>query len=315
MARDRRERNARGRGPRVVFSALLLVGALIGLSYGSTAWDRARENQSDFWTEITHAFAQVEVPLLSSALEAAKPTGAVVDIQSAGTAEPEPTAQPVQPTQSPQPVATPATPRAVLAAEPAQTPPILVNAQNHVPDGYKPDDLVLMRSYCPSDIVTIKGSEIEGQRVAVDALLAMLTQAKADGLSDWQISAGYRSVQYQQSVFDDKVYSFRKENNMSREQAVAAAKRYVAEPGASEHHTGLAFDVTVPGESFRLTPQCQWLADHCWGYGFVIRYTEEKEAVTGIAAEPWHVRYVGLPHSQIMRENNWCLEEYIQANP
>lgn len=314
MARDR-ERNARGHGLRVVLSALLLVGVLIGLSYGSTAWERARDNQSDFWTEITRAFAQVEVPLISSNLDAAKPTSTVGSIQSVGNAEPEPTAPPLQPTQSPQPAATPAAPKAVLAAEPTQTLPMLVNAQNHVPDDYKPDDLVLMRSYCPSDIVTIKGSEIEGQREAVDALLAMLTQAKADGLSDWQVSAGYRSVQYQQSVFDDRVYTFRKENDMSREQAVAAAKRYVAEPGASEHHTGLAFDITVPGESFRLTPQCQWLTDHCWDYGFIIRYTEEKEAITGIAAEPWHIRYVGLPHAQIMRDNNWCLEEYIQANP
>lgn len=308
MARARMEREKRGRGPRVVFSALLLVGILIGLSYGATAWEQAREKGSSLWAELSLAFAQVEVPLLSVSPDAGQPASTAVPLRILGPTEPEPTAQPA---------ATPAPPRAVLAAvvEPTQSLPLLVNAQNPVPEGYEPDDLVLMRTYCPSDIVTIKGSEIQGQREAVDALLAMLTQARADGLTDWQVSAGYRSVQYQRSVFDDRVYTFRKENNMSREQAIAAAKRYVAEPGASEHHTGLAFDITVPGESFRLTPQSQWLSEHCWDYGFVIRYTEAKEAITGIAAEPWHIRYVGLPHSQIMREHDWCLEEYIQNNP
>ena len=294
----------------MVLSALLLVGTLIGVSYGATAWERARENRSSLWAELTQAFVQVESSLRSVNPDAAQPAGTVAAVQPPATQEP--TAQPTQPVQ---PTATPSLPRAALAAAPEPAKPLLVNAQNLLPEDYQPGDLVLMRSYCPTDIVTIKGSEIQGQREAVDALLVMLTQARADGLSDWQVSAGYRSVQYQKSVFDDRVYTFRKENNMSREQAVAAAKRYVAEPGASEHHTGLAFDITVPGESFRLTPQSVWLAEHCWEYGFIIRYTEEKEAITGIAAEPWHIRYVGLPHSQIMQENDWCLEEYIQANP
>ena len=311
MARERTNRRSGRGGPRTVLSALLLVAVLIGLSYGNTAWERAREKGSSLWTELRLAFALVEVPLAPADSDAGQPSQTAVALQPPAPAVPEPTARP---TTAPE---ADATPRAMLAAmvEPTQALPLLVNAQSRVPDGYQPDDLVLMRSYCPAEIVTIKGSEIQGQREAVDALLAMLTQARAEGVGNWQISAGYRSVQYQQSVFDDRVYAFRKENNMSREQAVAAAKRYVAEPGASEHHTGLAFDVTVPGESFRLTPQSQWLSEHCWEFGFIIRYTEEKEAITGIAAEPWHIRYVGLPHSQIMQENDWCLEEYIQANP
>lgn len=195
------------------------------------------------------------------------------------------------------------------APEPVQM-PLLVNGDNPLPERYSPTDLVLMRAYCDESVVYIKGSEIEGDRTAVDALMAMFRAAIADGLGDWQISAGYRSVSYQQTVWDNQVYKYR-QDGLSREKAETATAKYVAKPGCSEHHTGLAFDVTVPGESFPLTKQSKWLAENCWDYGFIIRYTEEKVDLTGINAEPWHVRYVGQPHAQIMRDNNWCLEEYI----
>lgn len=190
--------------------------------------------------------------------------------------------------------------------------PLLVNAKTPLPEGYTPQELVMMRAYCDSAVVTIKGSEIEGERVAVDALMTMLRDAIAQGVSNWQISAGYRSVAYQQKLWDNKVYEYRQQG-LSGAQAQQATAKYVAKPGSSEHHTGLAFDVTVPGESFPLTKQSKWLAEHCHEYGFVIRYTEEKADITGFQAEPWHIRYVGQPHARIMRENNWCLEEYVAA--
>lgn len=89
--------------------------------------------------------------------------------------------------------------------------PLLVNRDSPLPDDYQPQQLVNMRDYCDSSIVSIKGSEIEGEQIAVDALLAMLTQAQSEGLTSWQISAGYRSVAYQQKLFDDKVYSYRQQ--------------------------------------------------------------------------------------------------------
>ncbi|MCL1964052.1 MAG: M15 family metallopeptidase [Firmicutes bacterium] len=190
--------------------------------------------------------------------------------------------------------------------------PPLVNGQNPVAEGFVPSDLVRMRDYCDKNVVTIKGSEIEGNRTAVDALMRMLSAAIAEGVTNWQISAGYRSVAYQQQLWDNRVYEYRQQG-MSAANAQAAAAQYVAKAGYSEHHTGLAFDVTVPGESFPLTKQCKWLMEHCWDYGFVIRFTEEKQAITGIAAEPWHIRYVGQPHARLMRENNWCLEEYLAS--
>ena len=189
--------------------------------------------------------------------------------------------------------------------------PLLVNADNHLPDGYQTSELVLMRSYCDDDVVTIKGSEIEGERVAADALLTMLRAAHADGLRVWQVSAGYRSVAYQQQLFDEQVYAYR-QDGMTKSQATAKTRQTVADPGASEHHTGLAFDITVPSQQFSNTKQSVWLAQHCWEYGFIIRYPIDKTNITGIAYEPWHIRYVGVEHSIPMRDEGLCLEEYIQ---
>lgn len=190
--------------------------------------------------------------------------------------------------------------------------PILVNDDNYIPDGYQTAYLVNMRDYCDADIVTIKGSEILGEKLAVDALLVMLQAARDEGLKNWQINAGHRSVAYQKELFDERVYAYRQEG-YSGTQARAKVRQTVADPGASEHHTGLAFDVAVTGESsFAATQQSVWLAEHCWEYGFIIRYPQGKTEITGISYEPWHIRYVGTAHSLIMRDENLCLEEYIE---
>ena len=189
--------------------------------------------------------------------------------------------------------------------------PLLVNRDSPLPDDYQPQQLVNMRDYCDSSIVSIKGSEIEGEQIAVDALLAMLAQAQSEGLTSWQISAGYRSVAYQQKLFDDKVYSYRQQG-MTGAQARSAARKLVADPGCSEHHTGLAFDITVPGTSFGGTKQAKWLEEHCWEWGFILRYPADKTAITGITNEPWHFRYVGVDASMEMRETGECLEEYVE---
>ena len=189
--------------------------------------------------------------------------------------------------------------------------PLLVNRDSPLPDDYQPQQLVNMRDYCDSSIVSIKGSEIEGEQIAVDALLAMLMQAQSEGLTSWQISAGYRSVAYQQKLFDDKVYSYRQQG-MTGAQARSAARKLVAEPGCSEHHTGLAFDITVPGTSFGGTKQAKWLEEHCWEWGFILRYPADKTAITGITNEPWHFRYVGTDAAMEMRETGECLEEYVE---
>ena len=60
------------------------------------------------------------------------------------------------------------------------------------------------------------------------------------------------------------------------------------------------------------TKQQKWLHEHCYEYGFVVRFTEEKQKITGFLAESWHFRYVGVQAAQVMEYNNWCLEEYVE---
>ncbi|MDD6050626.1 MAG: peptidoglycan-binding protein [Clostridiales bacterium] len=189
--------------------------------------------------------------------------------------------------------------------------PILVNGDNYIPDQYQTVCLITLKQYCDSSVVTIKGSDIQGEKMAVDALMDMLRAAQAEGLGKWQVNAGYRSVQYQKELFDNKVYALRQEG-YSGSQARAKVRQTVADPGASEHHTGLAFDLAVTGApSFATTKQSAWLSQHCWEYGFIIRYPADKTSITKFSYEPWHIRYVGTAHSLIMRDENLCLEEYI----
>ena len=189
--------------------------------------------------------------------------------------------------------------------------PILVNDDNHIPEDYEFKYLVNMKDYCDSSIVKIKGSDIQAEKYAVDALMVLLQAAIDDGHTGWQVNAGYRSIQYQQELFDEKVYAYRQEG-LTGTQARAKTRQTVADPGSSEHHTGLAFDVAITGESaFGATKQSVWLRENCWEYGFIIRYQADKTSITGISYEPWHIRYVGTEHSVIMRNENLCLEEYI----
>ncbi len=190
--------------------------------------------------------------------------------------------------------------------------PLLVNKKNPLPEGYQPLQLVTMNMYCDLSVVTIKHGDTQAEREAVDALLVMLQAAQLDGVTDWQVSAAYRTLEYQQRLMDDKVADLMKTNGLSREKAQKAARNTVADPGCSEHHLGTCFDITVPGTSqFKGTKQHKWLLEHCWEYGFILRYPEDKQSVTGITPEAWHYRWVGLPHSTIMRDENLCLEEYV----
>ena len=195
--------------------------------------------------------------------------------------------------------------------------PMLVNKDNPVPSGefFVPADMVQLNKELSSKLVTIKYKKTRGVKAAVEALKAMLEAAKADGIGKWQISAGYRSWDDQVNMLNSKVRSYQKSHkDWSSSKARRAALRTVAEPGCSEHHLGLAFDINKKGSSsFAGTKQSNWLNEHCWEYGFIIRYQKEKEKITGFEAEPWHIRYVGVEHALYMRDHDLCLEEYIQG--
>lgn len=141
------------------------------------------------------------------------------------------------------------------------------------------------------------------QSLCNSAFNKMKTAAKKDGISIW-ISSGFRSYKTQKSLYD--AYCQR--------DGVAAADRYSARPGYSEHQSGFAIDVnsasTVAYES-TYKAVGEWLEEHCWEYGFIIRYPENKEGITGYKYEPWHIRYVGSELSMLLKESGQTLEEYF----
>lgn len=132
------------------------------------------------------------------------------------------------------------------------------------------------------------------------ALAEMIKEAKKDGIILTQIS-GFRSYSTQQTLY----------NNYVTRDGKAAADRYSARPGHSEHQTGLAFDLNSLEQSFGETKEGKWLAENCWKYGFIIRYPHDKEEVTGYMYEPWHVRYLGKDVAKDVYDSGLCLEEYL----
>ena len=188
---------------------------------------------------------------------------------------------------------------------------MLINRTHAISQDAVPQDLVTLKDIVPKDLLILKDPEVRASRPAIEALVDMIQGAKAAGLDIWQVSEGYRSFARQQELFDAQVQTYMQDDELSEQNARKAAEKTVAAPGTSEHHSGLAFDLTVPGYFFGDTPQAKWLESHCWEYGFILRYTAKKEDITGYLPEPWHVRYVGTAHSLFMRDHDLALEEYL----
>ena len=107
------------------------------------------------------------------------------------------------------------------------------------------------------------------------------------------------------------MYSNRLKKNNGKDDGV------VAYPGSSDHQTGLGIDIINKAgigkkftTAFAETKEGKWVAENCWNYGFVIRYQKNKEDITQIMFEPWHLRYVGVQVAQYMHENDLSLEEF-----
>ena len=132
------------------------------------------------------------------------------------------------------------------------------------------------------------------------ALQEMFAAAKEDGLELF-VKSGFRSYSTQKSLY----------NGYVKRDGAAAADRYSARPGHSEHQTGLAFDINKADSSFTGSKEAIWLAENCYKYGFIIRYPEGKESVTGYIYEPWHIRYLGVETATSVYNSGLCLEEYL----
>lgn len=169
---------------------------------------------------------------------------------------------------------------------------VLVNKHNEL-GRYVPDDLVAM-GRC--------GSWGYMRREARDAFAALTDAAAEDGFRIWGVSP-YRSYDRQDYIYHSYVRAHGQEE----------ADTYSARPGASEHQTGLAVDVAVRGESyedFGGTPEADWMRAHAHEFGYILRYDEGAEEITGYMYEPWHYRYVGVEAATFIWENDLTFEEY-----
>lgn len=160
---------------------------------------------------------------------------------------------------------------------------------------YINDILVVNKTYSiPEDYAP--GIDPEAQA----AFDEMESAAADEGISLW-IRSGYRSYSYQKQLYE----------NYAAKDGYAEADTYSARPGHSEHQTGLAFDLNSLSTSFGETAEGKWLAENCWKYGFIIRYPQGKEEITGYQYEPWHVRYLGKDVAKDVYDSGLTLEEYL----
>ena len=170
---------------------------------------------------------------------------------------------------------------------------ILVNKYTKLDENYTPT-LVTMSS-------TYSYGNMQMETVAYEHFKQMVDAAKNDGIKLYNISS-YRSYSTQSGLYNNYVNSSGK----------TAADRFSARAGYSEHQTGLATDINTASSAdhFENTKEYQWLINNCHKYGFILRYPQGREYITGYKFEPWHYRYVGVDVATYVMENNITFEEY-----
>lgn len=177
---------------------------------------------------------------------------------------------------------------------------VVVNSTREFPSTYEP-----------------KLAQILGTDKYLDARVAphyeeMYNAAKQDGITLTPYSA-YRSYDHQKRNYEGRA-SNEHAKGLSWEQAYAEAAKVILPPGTSEHNLGLCMDICNVYNSFATQPEYRWLTENAYKYGFILRYPEGKEKITGVVFEPWHWRYVGTENAKAIRDSGLCLEEWLEAN-
>ncbi|MFQ7310951.1 MULTISPECIES: M15 family metallopeptidase [Sellimonas] len=178
---------------------------------------------------------------------------------------------------------------------------MLVNQSHPMEEGYVPE------------LADIDSSHQVDARI-LEPLQKMLSDAEKAGHKLYVCSA-YRSVERQKELFNESMVDYVNQGMSYYEAAVETAKS-IAWPGESEHATGLAMDIVSANyamldEKQGETKEQQWLMEHCYDYGFILRYPKDKMENTGIIYEPWHYRYVGVEDAKKIQEMGVTLEEYL----
>ena len=183
---------------------------------------------------------------------------------------------------------------------------ILVNPWNYIPEDY-----------------SIELEQVQGKYnldvKAAESARNLVKAAKEAGFN-MQLCSAYRTVQKSAELYQRKVNEF-KSYGYSEEDAKREAAKWVAPPGTSEHHTGLAMDLVSSDywsyysdleHDYEKFDSFKWLYENCAKFGFILRYPKDKQDITGITYEPWHYRYVGVEAAEYIMENGLCLEEYLE---
>lgn len=174
---------------------------------------------------------------------------------------------------------------------------ILVNEDYYIPEDYT------------VELVTLDNGERVAKRIFLP-LQEMFEAAEKDGVY-MVVADGYRSKDEQQEMLDEKADVYQKKVFV-KQVAMWMAKKWVANPGTSEHQLGIAVDIHGDSVQSSNADVYVWLSKHAHEYGFVERYPTDKVEVTGIRYEPWHYRYVGEEAASQMFKNGLCLEEYLE---
>ena len=164
-------------------------------------------------------------------------------------------------------------------------------------------------SYAPTLSNAISGSNIQLDSRVSERYAEMYAAAKLSGCVLTPYS-GYHSYALQETNYNRKV-NFYVNQGISAEEANQKASAQVLPAGCSEHNAGLAMDIVSASSDFINTKEYKWLCENAHNYGFILRYPEDKTAITGMNFEPWHWRYVGTQAAKEMKEKNQCLEEYL----
>lgn len=175
---------------------------------------------------------------------------------------------------------------------------VVVDSQREIPADYVPEL-----------------AEVASSGVYLDFRVAphyneMYTAAKKDGIILTPYS-GYRSYARQERNYKNLTNTYMSQYNLSREDAAKKAATVILPPGTSEHNLGLAMDICNTNSTFSSQKEYKWLMEHAHKYGFILRYTADKQDITGIIPEPWHWRYVGVEHAVKIKDSGLCLEEYL----
>lgn len=161
---------------------------------------------------------------------------------------------------------------------------MLINSDNHINEDFS------------ADIQNYKDTDVQMNKCAVSAYENLANDVFEIFSEKLFIASAYRTDE-EQSVLEK-------------------SNKYATAKGASEHEAGLALDVYVKyhaGKGFLKSESGIYVNENCWKYGFIIRYPYYGKKITGIQYEPWHLRYVGFPHSEIIYKNRLTLEEYISS--